>query len=99
MAPVSLIQPGVLRLVWEAPGLRVRPGLGEAVAALGIPCLPEPPQRDWHALGEHELGEHILELYDQGRYEDAVEILRERGGAARRRRRPAAPPIRAPRLR
>jgi hypothetical protein len=80
--PVSLPQPGVLRLVWDGPGIHVSPDLDVALALLEArtprAVHPDPESRAWRELSDHELGERILRLYDAGRFEEAVAILRAR---------------------
>jgi hypothetical protein len=80
--PVSLPQPGVLRLLWDGPGIHVSPGIELALALLGSrtprAVHPDPAGRDWRELSDHELGERILHLYDAGRFNEAVEILKQR---------------------
>ncbi len=77
--PVSLPQPGVLRLVWDGPGIHVRPGIGRALDLLGR-SAPRAPRRetDWRELSDVEFGEHVLRLYEAGRYGEAVELVRRR---------------------
>jgi hypothetical protein len=80
--PVSLPQPGVLRLVWDGPGIHVRPDLDVALALLTARSArrvhADPDARDWRDLSEHELGDRILRMYEAGRFSEAVAILRER---------------------
>lgn len=80
--PVSLPQPGVLRLVWDGPGIHVSPDLDVALALLeqrSVRALhSDPGARSWRELSEHELGERLLDLYDAGRFDEAVSILRAR---------------------
>jgi hypothetical protein len=80
--PVSLPQPGVLRLVWDGPGIHVSPDLDVALELLGARSQravhPDPEARAWQELSDHELGERILRLYDAGRFDEAVSILRAR---------------------
>jgi len=80
--PVSLPQPGVLRLVWDGPGIHVHPDLDVALALLESrsprAVHPDPEARAWQELSDHELGERILRLYDAGRFGEAVSILRAR---------------------
>jgi hypothetical protein len=80
--PVSLPQPGVLRLVWDGPGIHVSPAVEVALALLGTSSPravhPDPEARAWQELDEHELGERLLRLYDAGRFDEAVAILRAR---------------------
>jgi hypothetical protein len=80
--PVSLPQPGVLRLVWDGPGIHVSPDVDVALALLGTrsprAVRPDPEARAWQELSDLELGERILRLYDAGRFDEAVSILRAR---------------------
>jgi hypothetical protein len=80
--PVSLPQPGVLRLLWDGPGIHVSPGIDVALALLEArtprAVRSDPEARDWQQLSDHELGERILHLYDSGRFNEAVEILKQR---------------------
>jgi len=80
--PVSLPQPGLLRLLWDGPGIHVRPGIDVALALLEAQAPramhPDPYARHWQELSDQELGERILSLYESGRFNEAVEILKQR---------------------
>ena len=80
--PVSLPQPGMLRLVWDGPGIHVSPDIDVALALLVARSVravhPDPESRAWQELSDHELGERILRLYDAGRFDEAVAILKAR---------------------
>jgi hypothetical protein len=77
--PVSLPQPGVLRLVWEGPGIQVRPGLDTAISLLSA-TVPRAPRRsiDWSTLSDLDFGDQILRLYDAGRFGEALQRVRAR---------------------
>jgi hypothetical protein len=52
-----------------------------ALALLGKAARPPHPGPDalaWQDLSDHEFGEHILALYDAGRFGEAVSRLQQR---------------------
>ncbi len=79
---VRVPQPGLIRLVWEGPYHRMRPDAAEAIelirTAAGVAPEAQPRPKRWQELSEEDLGDHILQLQEAGRYAEATEILEKR---------------------
>ncbi len=79
---VRVIGPGLIRLVWEGPHHRMSPSANDAIDLLrsvaGVSPEAQPRSRDWRELSHEELGDHLLQLQDAGRYDEVMEILNRR---------------------